>query len=454
MNTPFQATTKAEWLAQVQKDIKDPGAAVDLPWQTPDGFSIDPYFTADDLALLPLTAIQAPQKQEPGWLNTPSVRVEDDTASNPYLRDGLTRGANAWLLQLVNADTDLPRLLHGIKLSDTPLFFETAQPAELFIADLQRAAPYQLRGGLLNDPLANWMTTSTDWQHPVAALAEATRLLANSPRFTTICTSSHVFHNAGATATQELAFLLANLAHQYDLLTDAGLTIDQLVAKTTVSVSVGTSYFAEIAKLRALRIVFQQFVSCYRPQASAPTLQYPFVHAQTSTFYDAAVTPNTNLLRATTEAMAAIIGGCDALTVHGYDAVFRQPDGFSERIARNVSLLLDQESYLNKVADPSAGSYYIETLTHQLTKAAWALFLAVEQQGGLVRAFEAGSIQAQIEEAYQAKVKAIQQGGVLVGVNKYRVDEEPVGGQTETSEAVGAPMPLLQNRRLAREFEG
>ncbi|RYE53550.1 MAG: hypothetical protein EOP18_08925, partial [Rhizobiaceae bacterium] len=171
------------------------------------------------------------------------------------------------------------------------------------IKALRLVAPYQLKGGLLTD-----ISDST---------AEATRLTADSPQFRTLCINTHAFHNAGATATQELAFTLASLADAYDRLTESGLTIEQLVPKTMLSVSVGTSYFMEIAKLRALRVLLARFTSAY---SSASFLPF-FIHSQTSTFYEAKATPNTNLLRATTESMAAVIGGCDALTVHPFDTV-------------------------------------------------------------------------------------------------------------------------------------
>ena len=301
-------------------------------------------------------------------------------------------------------------------------------------------APYQLKGGLLTDAGVN--------------TAEATRLTADSPQFRTVCASSHAFHNAGATATQELAFMLATLADAYDKLTDTGLTIDQLVPKTMLSVSVGTSYFLEIAKLRALRVLFSRFISHY-----SPTIHHsaPFVHAQTSAFYDAAVTPYTNLLRATTEAMAAVVGGCDALTVRPYDAVLEQqstgPDReFAHRIARNVSVLLSEESYFDKVADPSAGSYYIENLTQQVAEAAWALFLGVEQRGGFAKAFAAGFITDETERAYQAKLDAVRNGNVLVGVTKFRHDEGDTGKPATFNEAP-AGFGNLPNHRLAEIFE-
>ena len=447
----FPPTNKADWLTQVQKELKDPSAYETLRWHTDEGFVVEPYYTADDLTQQPgsanwLTVNQQAQKSAPGWLNAPSYTLTDDApADNIGLRDALTRGADALVLTIPNEATTptvpyLSRLLNGIKLSDTPIFFRLpAADVITFVTALKTVAPYQLKGGLLTGAGID--------------TAGVTRLTADSPQFRTVCASSHDFHKAGATATQELAFTLATLADTYDTLTDAGLTIDQLVPKTMLSVSIGTSYFLEIAKLRALRVLLNRFITAYH--SSLIIHHSPFIHAQTSAFHDAATTPYTNLLRATTEAMAAVVGGCDALTVRTYDAVLERQktaseEEFSQRIARNISILLDEESYFSQVADPSAGSYYVETLTQQLAEASWTLFLDVEQRGGFARASASGFIAAEIERAYQAKVDAVQQGRVLVGVTKFRHDEASDSTITTAAQSATGWLP---NRRLAQEFE-
>ncbi|QJW88411.1 methylmalonyl-CoA mutase [Spirosoma taeanense] len=436
----FPPVDKAAWLAQIRRELKDENVYESLRWLTPDGFVAEPYYTSEDLITLPLDATQAAQKHSAspeggnGWLNAPQKRISNPKTDNMILRNALRQGADALVLELpaeIDADSDtLTRLLNGIKLSDTPVFFRLDSPDQTqFIKALKLIAPYQLKGGLLMDT-----NNST---------VEATRLTADSPLFRTICVSSSVFHNAGATATQELAFLLARLGDAYDQLTEAGLTTELLATKTLLSVSVGTSYFMEIAKLRVLRVLYSRFLQAYGQSAPA------FVHAQTSTFYDARTTPYTNLLRATTEAMSAVVGGCDALTVHPYDRVLGQTSDFSERIARNVSSLLRDESYLDKVTDPSAGSYYIENLTHQLAEAAWGLFLNVEQQGGFKKALENGFIQHEIEQAYQARVEAVRHGKVLVGVTKFRSDDPAAPAQPAVQRLTNS----LPDRRLPQEFE-
>lgn len=452
LTNPFPPADKAAWRAQVQKDLKDPVALDSLNWhpetsdrktsdrEPPDqtkGITLEPYYTSGDMLALPLAQNQSAQPCNPGWLNAPAYELTGDVkADNLRLRDALSRGADALVLT-VPTDSDLPKLLDGLKLSDTPVYFRLQGDADTFLERLRQVAPYQLRGGVLTD---------TDTTIAVNLLSQT----ADSPNFCTICIGSHPYHNAGATATQELAFMLGALADRYDALTHAGLSVDQLIPKTILSVAIGTSYFMEIAKLRALRVLWSRFVSAYQ---TTPPARPAFIHAQTSSFYEAVRSSYTNLLRATTEAMAAVIGGCDVLTVRPYNAVFTQSvDGsdqaYAGRIARNVSILLKEESYLDKVADPAAGSYYIETLTNTLAEAAWALFLRVEAARGLAKS--ADLVQSELDAAYQAKVDALKNGRVMVGVNKFQEGEVKRSPQPVTVENAGPGLPV---RRLASFFE-
>ncbi|XWW46379.1 methylmalonyl-CoA mutase [Fibrella sp. USSR17] len=440
--SPFPPATHADWLNQVQKDLKDSTVYESLRWASPEGFTVEPYYTAEQTASLDYSTLQISQKSTPGWLSAPSyfAGVGQEKHINAILRDALTNGADALVVDVPGGEISVARLLDGIKLSTTPVYFRLAADVDSahFLQTLRQIAPYQLRGGILTSLPAS-----------ISAIADLISQSTDSPNFRTIGVSGHDFHSAGATATQELAFTLARLAETYASLGAKGLAIEPLVAKTIISVSVGTSYFMEMAKLRALRVLLSRMA----PAAAGPGIQ---LHAQTSTFYEAAATPYTNLLRTTTEAMAAVIGGADVLTVRPYDAVLHneaedQPGEFSHRIARNVSTMLKAESYLDKVADPAAGSYYIETLTHQLTEAAWVLFQQVQEQGGLTTAMETGYVQQELARSYDAKVEAIQNGRVLVGVTKFRHDE---AGDEAAKAVYQSISPVeLPARRLASEFE-
>ncbi|RAK03050.1 methylmalonyl-CoA mutase [Larkinella arboricola] len=449
----FPPVSKAQWTQQVVADLK--GKPFEsLKRMSPEGFEREPFYTAEDRDRLPLATDPIIANQSPGWLNVPRIQFHSVSDTNTVLRDALAKGADGLLLDLTSfnmAELDWKRLLNGLKLSETPVWFQTDGPAETLVAPLLELLPYQLKGGIIAEPFSPYLRSGAPPGESLAQLAEATRRTLDSPQFRTITVSSHVFHNAGANATQELAFLLNTAVDLYDSLTDAGLSVESLLSKTMLSVSVGTSYFTEIAKLRALRVLWQRLISGYQSSSIVHSL---FLHGQTSTFHDATATPYTNLLRGTTEAMAAVIGGCDALTVHPYDTVFGEPNAFSSRIARNISILLKEEAHLDKTLDPAAGSYYLETLTHQLAESAWALFLAVENRGGLQKAFEQGFIQNEIETAYQANVEAVRNGRVLVGVTKFRMDEESAATPIrQPDDSSTSTVQVLPERRLAAPFE-
>ncbi len=452
----FSSSGKEAWKQQAIKDLKGRDYDQTLRRHTSEGFVMEPYYTHEEIDEEQLGALQRTQQKKMGWLTQPVVTYVDEKTANELIHKVLQKGADALTLDLSKADLakiELTKLLKDIKLSDTPIFFRTGGQNLTLLRALQKFIAYRMKGGLTDDGLAEWMMTAQLPETYFQELAILSKDTQHSPQFRTVCVSSHVFHNAGANAVQELAFTLASAVEYMDKLTDFGLSPEEAFSKLYFSISIGTNYFMEIAKLRALRYLWNKIQRTWKPAMN--TFEPCYIHAQTSTFYDAAVTPNTNWLRATTEAMSAVIGGCDALTVHGYDAVFRTSDAFSERIALNLSTLMKEESHLDKTTDPAAGSYFLENLTLQLIETAWNLFLEVEQKGGLAAAFKQNFIQEQIEQNFHAALTALRQGTrIMVGVNKFRFDEEPVQ-PPEKPEIVPktATFKLLTDNRLSQFFE-
>jgi len=455
----FSPTNKAVWKQQVIKDLKGKDFNKTLVWQTTEGIEMQPYYTAEDLTDTRLGELYSIQKKTLGWLNIPVVLFENEALTNTKTLTLLQQGADAIHLDLSQVDIhkiEFTKLLNGIKLSQTPVYFQTNSQDIALINALQKVVPYQMKGGCVNDGLGRWMQTGK-WQ--TDHFTDLSTLLLRSqsaPLFRTVCVSSHSFHNAGANAVQELAFTLASAVTYIDKLTDLEIPVDVALQKVYFSISVGTHYFMEIAKLRALRYLWEKVEAQFRvadPLTFPPSTFSAFIHAQTSTFYDAALSPHTNMIRATTEAMSAVIGGCDALSVHSYDASFQPSDEFSERIARNISIVLKEEAHLDKVADPAAGSYYIESLTLQLIDAAWALFLEVEAKGGLIQAFEQNFIQDQIETNYEQQLNELKDGKrIMVGVNQFQETTSVLFAQT-LQPINNSPFKLLRNARISENFE-
>jgi methylmalonyl-CoA mutase len=451
--TAFSPINKARWQEQVIKDLKGKDIT-SLRWQTEEGLSIEPYFTAEDLARLPLQALQSAQQQRSTrhWQNREWIMFSDEKTSRRQALDALQKGADALLLDLSQADVaglSFSHLLNGIRLTDTPVTFRCRRQSERVETALRQMSAYHLKGGLDDDRLAWWMRDGQpigDW----SALADGLRRTQEWPSFRPLTVNSHQFHEAGAHAAQELAFTLASAVTYLDKLTDEGLEIGQVLKGMEFSISVGTNYLMEIAKVRALRYLFGKIIESYGPGERHPV----FIHTRTSRFYLAATEPYTNLLRLTTEAMAAVVGGSDALTVLPYDLAVAASGEFSQRISRNVSTILKEEVYLDKVSDPAAGSYYLENLTHELAGQAWQTFLEVETRGGLIPAFEQGWIQQEIEKSFLNQVAQLKEGNkTMVGVNKYRVEPAVVPARATVPAPQLGNLILLPVRRLSEVME-
>jgi methylmalonyl-CoA mutase len=251
-----------------------------------------------------------------------------------------------------------------------------------------------------------------------ALLAEAVKVAADYKKVKVIAVDATTFNGCGATSTQELAFALAEGSEYLSRLTELGLDVKDVAKKMTFCFSVGSSYFMEIAKFRAARMLWANVVDAYGTDSECAKKME--LRATTSewnqTVYDAYV----NMLRVTTEAMSASIAGVDYLEVLPFDYSFRTPNEFSNRIARNVQSILKGESHFDKVVDPSAGSYYIETLTNSIANSAWALFRSVEEAGGYVAKFKEGFIQSEIKAVADKKDKNLaMRKDILLGSNQY-----------------------------------
>ncbi len=466
----FLPITKADWQAQALKDLKGKDLEQTLNWQTSEGFEVGAYYTIDDLDHQKVAAIQASQKQQTGWLNQSEIKYRDEKSTNSQIVNVLQKGIDSVLLDLSEADCtkiNFSKLLHNIKLSNTFVTFKTNNQINFVIDELQKFINYKIKGGMADDGLAQLMTTGHLSETYFETCANILRQTKDSPQFKTICVDGRIFQNSGGNAVQELAFMLASAVTYLDKLTDLGLSPDEIFTKMYFSVSVGTNYFMEIAKLRALRYLWGIVVSRkswvmgqnleINKLSSLLTTHDPrltTISATTSPYYDAAITPYTNLIRATTEAMSGVMGGCDALTVRPFDDVYQASSEFSERVARNLSVILSQEAHLDKTTDPSAGSYYIEKLTIELAEAAWDLFLETESLGGLIPAFEQNFIQNKIEENHHSITQQLN-NSTLVGVNKYRFDETPFVKTVPQTTPVEPNLPFktLVNRRLSERFE-
>ena len=237
-----------------------------------------------------------------------------------------------------------------------------------------------------------------------------------------------LYQNSGGNAVQELAFALATGVEYLRQGEKLGVSIDDMAQKLKFSFAMGADFFMAIAKLRAARLLWSQVVTACGGNEDSQKMR---IYATTSRWNQSKLDPYVNLLRDTTEAFSAIAGGADIINVNPFDAVVREPDEFSERIARNTQIILKEECHFDQVTDPAGGSYYVETLTAKVAEAAWDLFQQIEKAGGMIKALEAGIPQKQIKAAAAKKADLVAQRRLsLIGVNVYaNATEKPLEGK-------------------------
>jgi len=289
------------------------------------------------------------------------------------------------------------------------------------LARRRKKTPTGLRGVVEMDPLSvlaheGKLPQSIDGAY--REMASLTRWAADrAPHLQTICVHSRSWHEAGANAVQELAFSLATAVEYLRAMNEREMEVDVVAPRTRFAITVGSHFFMEIAKLRALRMLWSRLVSALGGNEQSQQLT---VHVRTSQWNKTTYDPYNNLLRTTVEAFAAALGGCDSLQVGAFDEVFRRPDDFSQRVARNTQLVLQKECHLDHVIDPAGGSWFVENLTAELASRAWQLFQEVEKLGGMEAALRAGFPQKVVAATAGEKLKAVaRRRDSIVGVNQY-----------------------------------
>ena len=385
----FPSVSKADWLRQIAKDLKDKPLE-DLDWQLPNGLVVSPFVHADDFETNP-----APLSDQPNpWEICEDVKVDDPNTANRQTLDALEAGAEGlcfWLDRPLEAG-DFGQLLSGVHLDFIGLHFAGSAVAEnpgMVLGNLEKLAQQrglsttQLRGSLAYDPVP--VSKIVDWRY-LADLMEYAR--EKFPQFKIIQVGTPELRSGEASSAElspELRFgevssaelsperssgvLLRNANIYLQKLSERGVPLKDIAAVMQFSIPIGKSYFLEIARLRAFKLLWFNVLNAWNTPLQPPSIT---VHFQPAAYSEDLYS---NMVRATTMAMAAVLGGAARLTVLPYDAgreaQATYPQAFGRRIARNVQHLLKMESALDAVADPSAGSFYIETLTRQLAEKAW-----------------------------------------------------------------------------------
>lgn len=295
-------------------------------------------------------------------------------------------------------------------------------------AEEQGVKPSQLSGTIQNDILKEFMVRNTYIYPPGPSMRIVADIFAYTsrqmPRFNSISISGYHMHEAGAPAALELAYTLADGLEYIRSGIKAGIAIDDFAPRLSFFWGIGMDFFTEIAKMRAARLLWSAIVSAFKPEN--PKSLALRTHCQTSGWSLTAQDPYNNITRTAIEALAAVLGGTQSLHTNSLDEAIALPTDFSARIARNTQLYIEKKTGVTRLVDPLGGSFYIESRTAALANEAWDLIQEIEALGGMTRAIESGIPKMRIEQAAVAKQARIDSGrDVIVGVNKYNVDEKP-----------------------------
>ena len=472
--TEFPPVPTEKWEEVITADLKGADYERKLVWKTGEGFNVRPYYRAENLEGIKFLGSQAGEfpyvrgtHAHNRWRVHQTVSVVCPKEANAEALKILNAGVDSLGFCIASADfsaADLDMLLKDICIPAVEITFcgeKMANVAELVLAKVEKEgiAKEDVRIAFCIDPLVKGLSSKGDFCSPngekcIARIVELIHKTKEYKHVRIVTVAGQTFGNSGSTIVEELAFTLS-AGHDYLVrLTDAGLDVDAAARKLRFSFSVSSNYFMEIAKFRAARMLWANIVKGYNPEKECAGKM--MIHASTSRWNQTVYDPYVNMLRGTTEAMSAVIGGVYSLEVTPFDASFETPTEFSKRIAHNVELLLKHEAHFDQVVDPAGGSYYVENLTQSIAAEAWKLFLEIEEKGGYTKAYEAGFIKERVEASAAAKDKAIAtRRQTLLGANQFPNFTE-VAPKEITAEAVTRPAAegnVLTPYRGAMAFE-
>lgn len=431
----FPPISTAEWKDKVIADLKGADFDKKLVWRTNEGFNVQPIYRAEDIVGLKTTDSLPGEypyvrgtKCDNEWLIRQDIFVENPQEANRKALDLLNKGITSLGFQIGRdqiTPESLASLLNGINAEKVELnFISCIKNASKIGEELSSYFKKQgidlqkVKGSIGFDPFKRILKHGRDFPKYADMAEQVINSVSELPGYRVLMADAFMLNNAGSYITQELGFALAWGNEWLSVLTDKGLSVDKVANRIKFNFGISSNYFMEMAKFRAARMLWAQIVSAYKPNCDCASKIE--MHAQTSRFNMTIYDAHVNLLRSQTETMSAALAGVNSITVTPFDITYKQPDEFSERIARNQQLLLKEESHFNKIVDPAGGSYYIETLTASIAEEAWKLFLEVEDAGGFYAALRSGFVQNTVNAAAESRRTAIaRRKEILLGTNQY-----------------------------------
>ena len=490
-------TDKAKWSEIAAKELR--GKPLDdLTWNTLEGIPVQPLYTADDTTDLPhmggipgqapyTRGVKATMYAGRPWTIRQYAGFSTAEESNAFYRKALDAGQQGVSVAFdlathrgydsdhervegdvgkagvaIDSVEDMKILFDGIPLDKVSVSMTMNGAVIPILANFIVTGEEQghdkslLAGTIQNDILKEFMVRNTYVYPPEASMriiADIIEYTANEmPKFNSISISGYHMQEAGANLVQELAFTIADGREYVRTAIAAGMDVDKFAPRLSFFFAIGMNFFMEAAKLRAARLLWSRVMAEFEPKNEKSSMLR--THCQTSGVSLQEQDPYNNVIRTAYEAMSAVLGGTQSLHTNALDEASALPTDFSSRIARNTQLILQEETGVTNVVDPLAGSYYVESMTHELAEQAWAIIEEVEEMGGMTKAVASGMPKLRIEETAAKRQAMIDRGTeVIVGVNKYRKDnEDPIDIRDIDNAAVrNAQIARIERTKAGRD---
>ncbi|WP_396632468.1 methylmalonyl-CoA mutase subunit beta [Maribacter sp. R86514] len=441
----FKTISEKEWKQKIQYDLKGKDYNEEVVWNSPEGIKVKPFYHADDLE-----NVKVKTSQISSWNIGQMIYAGNAIMANEKALKSIQKGAEAIRFLIPDTTIDIAVILNNIDFNVVKVYLHMQFLSKEYIDKILTKVSRSKNVHLQIDPIGN-LARSGNWYDTMSTDIDLVGGLISNDFENLLCVDVSLYENAGADMVQQLAYAMSHANEYLNILEEK----DSLYKLKNIDfkVAVGGNYFFEIAKLKALRNLWEVLSNAY--EISIPCHITTEPSKRNKTIYDY----NVNMLRTTTECMSAVLGGADTVFNLNYNAVYKKDNEFADRIALNQLILLKEESYFDKVENPSEGSYYIETITSQLAEKALILFKSIEKDGGFLKQLKNHTIQNRIADgARKQQEKFNEKKIVLVGTNVFLNEEDKMNQELELYPFVKKnPRKTLITpiivKRLAEELE-
>lgn len=443
----FEQVSEKAWKQKIQYDLKGADYNDTLVWESPEGIKVKPFYHQDSMS----DTGSEPPLLAHTWQVGQEIYAGNAAMANKKAIKALQSGAERLQFIIPSEAIDIAELLKDINLARTSIYLTMEFISRVYVQSVLEVAKGHEDAIYFNIDIIGNLAHTGNWYSSLKKDHESLNTILNTKGQHMLSVDVSLYENAGATMVQQLGYAMAH-ANEYVNHLDETQSLNK-IKSIVFKVAVGGNYFFEIAKLRALRILWEQLLSVYDVRLECHIIAYP--SKRNKTLYDY----NVNMLRTITECMSAVLGGANTVINMPYDALYHKSNDFGERIALNQLLLLKEESYFDKVNNASDGSYYIESLTAQLAEKSLELLKSIEKGGGFLKQLKEHTIQGKIKEsAHKQQERFNEQEEVLVGTNKFQNETDTMKENLElypfvkTNARKTLLVPIIE-KRLAETLE-